>query len=125
MMPRLLAAAGLAVLLCTTAPYQAGIVAAGQSPEDPILVTASAIPPGVEHTVLGPVQAEARVGYDSVTSLYPDLAAEAKKMGANAVVHVKGGRKLALFSWSAAYATGIAVKVEDTEKLKGITGTYH
>jgi len=27
------------------------------------------------------VQADARVGYDSATSLYPLLAAEAKKMG--------------------------------------------
>ena len=125
MIPRLLAAAGLAVFVCTSAPYQTAIGAAGQPPGEPILVTPSAIPPGVEHTVLGQVQAEARVGYDSAESLYPELAAEAKKLGANAVVHVKGGRKLALFSWSAAYVNGIAVKVEDTEKLKGITGTYH
>ena len=123
MLTRFLAAAGLAVVVCTTAPYRTAF--SGQSPGDPILVTPSAIPPGVEHTVVGQVQAEARVGYDSVESLYPELAAEAKKLGANAVVHVKGGRKLALFSWAAAYASGVAVKVDDPAKLKGITGTYH
>lgn len=125
MTARFLAAAGLAVLVCSTTPYPTAFGATGESSEAPILVTPSALPPDIEHTVLGAVQAEARVGYDSAASLYPELAAEAKKMGANAVVNVKGGRKLALFSWSAAYVNGTAVKVEDVQKLRGISGTYH
>jgi uncharacterized protein YbjQ (UPF0145 family) len=57
--------------------------------------------------------------------LYPLLAAEARKIGANAVVNAQGGRKVTAFSWSAPYVSGIAVKVEDPEKLKGLAGSYH
>jgi len=93
--------------------------------EGPILVSQAAIPPDIEYKVIGSVQADARVGYDSAASLYPLLAAEAKKIGANAVVNAKGGRRVTAFSWAAAYVGGIAVKVEDPEKLKGLPGSYH
>jgi len=46
-------------------------------------------------------------------------------MGANAVINAKGGRRVTAFSWAAAYVSGIAVKVEDPEKLKGLPGSYH
>jgi uncharacterized protein YbjQ (UPF0145 family) len=88
-------------------------------------VTQSAIPAGVEYKVLGSVQADARAGYDSAVSLYPLLAAEAKKIGANAVVNAKGGRRVTAFSWSAAYVSGIAVKVDDQQLLKSLPGSYH
>ena len=85
----------------------------------------SAIPSGIEYKVIGSVQADAKVGYDSAASLYPLLADEAKKMGANAVVSAKGGRRLTAFSWSAAYVSGIAVRVDDPQLLKGLPGSYH
>jgi uncharacterized protein YbjQ (UPF0145 family) len=53
------------------------------------------------------------------------LAAEAKKIGANAVIGATGGRRMTAFSWAAAYVSGTAVKVEDPEKLKGLAGSYH
>ena len=91
----------------------------------PVLVSQAAIPAGIEYKVIGSVRANARVGYDSAALLYPLLAAEAKKLGANAVVSTTGGRRVTAFSWAAAYVEGTAVKVQDPEKLKGLTGSYH
>jgi len=91
----------------------------------PVFVTQQALPAGVEHQVIGSVSADANAGYESVTSLYPALAAEAKKIGANAVVNAKGARKVTALSWSAPYATGIAVRVKDPQKLKGLEGSSY
>lgn len=93
--------------------------------EGPVFVTQQPLPAGVEHQVIGSVSADARAGYESVTSLYPALAAEAKKIGANAVVSAKGARKVTALSWSAPYATGIAVRVKDPQKLKGLEGSSY
>ena len=110
---------------CSTTSSSTAVGPTGQIWEGPILVTQAAIPDGISYKVLGSVQADARVGYDSAASLYPLLAAEARKIGANAVVNAKGGRRVTAFSWAAAYVNGIAVKVDDPEKLKGLSGTYH
>jgi hypothetical protein len=93
--------------------------------EGPVFVTQQALPAGVDHQVIGSVSADATAGYDSVTTLYPALAAEAKKIGANAVVSAKGARKVTALSWSAPYATGIAVRVKDPQKLKGLEGSSY
>ena len=110
---------------CSTTSSSTAIGPTGPAWESPILVSQSAIPAGIEYQVIGSVQADARAGYDSATSLYPLLAVEAKKMGANAVVNATGGRRVTAFSWSAAYVRGIAIKVNDPQKLKGLPGTYH
>ena len=91
----------------------------------PVFVTQKALPAGVDHTVIGSVSADANAGYDRVESLYPALAAEARKIGANAVINAKGARKVTALSWSAPYATGIAVKVNDPQKLKGLEGSSY
>jgi len=91
----------------------------------PVFVSESQLPAGIQYKVVGSVQADARAGYDSSTALYPFLASEARKIGANAVVGVVDGRRVTAFSWSAAHVSGIAVRVEDPEKLKGLSGSYH
>lgn len=110
---------------CSNLSSSTAIAPIGPAWEGPILISQEAIPINVEYKVIGSVQANARVGYDSVTSLYPLLAAEARRMGANAVVNAKGGRRVSAFSWSAAYVSGTAIKVEDPQTLKGLSGTYH
>jgi hypothetical protein len=123
------AVAGVVVLLalngCSTTSSSNAVGPVGPTWEGPILVTQGTIPAGIAHKVVGSVQADARAGYDSAASLYPLLAAEARKIGANAVVNATGGRRVTAFSWSAPYVTGIAVKVEDPKNLKGLTGSYH
>jgi uncharacterized protein YbjQ (UPF0145 family) len=93
--------------------------------EGPVLVSQQAVPTGIAYKVLGTVKANFRAGYDSAESLYPLLAAEAKKLGANAVVNTKGGRSVTAFSWSAAHVSGTAIKVEDSESLRRLSGSYY
>ena len=93
--------------------------------EGRVLVTQAAIPEGIEYKEIGIVQAEAKSGYDRVQTLYPLIADEARKIGANAVVNTRGGRKTTMFSWAAGYTMGTAVRVKDPDKLKGLPGSYH
>lgn len=110
---------------CSTTSSSTAIGPTGPAWEGPVFISQAALPEGIEYKVLGTVQADAKAGYDSVVTLYPLLAAEARKIGANAVVDAKGGRRLTAFSWAAAYVIGTAVKVDDPQKLKGLPGTYH
>ncbi|MBL8484716.1 MAG: hypothetical protein JNJ60_21155 [Rhodocyclaceae bacterium] len=114
-----------ATIGCSTTSTSTAVGPTGPAWELRILVSQAAIPSGIEFKVIGFVQAEARVGYDSVASLYPLLAAEARKLGANAVVNAKGGRRLTAFSWFAAYVSGTAVKLDNPATLNGLPGTYH
>ncbi len=91
----------------------------------PVFVSEAALPAGIKHTVIGTVSADANSGYSGGASLYPLLATEARNMGANAVVSVTGGRKVTAMSWAAAYVSGLAVRVEDPARLKGLAGTSH
>ena len=91
----------------------------------PVLVSQEAVPTGIEYKVLGTVKANQRAGYDSAESLYPLLAAEAKKLGANAVVNAKGGHTVTAFSWAAAYVSGTAIRIGDTESLRRLSGSYY
>lgn len=91
----------------------------------PVLVSRDEIPTGTDYTILGTVKANHRAGYDTVESLYPLLAAEARKLGANAVVGVRGGRTVSAFSWSAAFTSGTAVRIADPEALRRLTGSSY
>lgn len=93
--------------------------------DGPVFVSAAALPTEVKYTVIGTVQADAKAGYSGEASLYPLLAVEARKIGANAVISTAGGRRVTAFSWAAAYVSGTAVKVDDVEKLKGLPGSNH
>lgn len=118
-------AAILAATGCATRSSSMALAPTEALWQGPVLVTQSGVPSGIEYKVVGSVQADARVGYDSAVSLYPLLANEARKLGANAVINAKGGRRMTAWSWSAAYVSGTAVKVEDPQSLKGVPGTYH
>ena len=91
----------------------------GAAWEGPVLVSQAAMPAGISYKVIGTVQAEAQAGYAYAETLYPLLATEARKIGANAVINARGGRRMTAFSWSAAYVSGTAVKVDDPQKLRG------
>ncbi|SIS90728.1 hypothetical protein [Neptunomonas antarctica] len=83
-----------------------------------IYMTTATVPESVGYRVIGHVKANDRQGYGSVQSLYPLLAEEARKVGANAVINVKGGRTVAAFSWAAPFVGGIAIEIDDVNKLK-------
>lgn len=90
-----------------------------------VFVSEEKLPQNVKHTVIGTVQAKARAGYRGAESLYTFLAAEARKIGANAVVGVSGGRQVTAVSWSAPYVSGTAVRVENVQELNEIPGKLY
>ena len=85
---------------CSTTSSSTAVVLALPAWGGPILVSQSAIPSGIEYKVIGSVEADA-------------------------VVNAKGGRRMTAFSWSAAYVSGIAVKVDNPQLLKALPGAYH
>lgn len=129
MQSRFIALALFALIAVTGCGTRSGAVPSGPTIEPrwdgPVFVSQQPLPAGVKHKIVGRVQADARAGYDSALSLYPLLAAEAKKIGANAVVNTTGSRRTTAFSWSAPLVTGTAVRVEDPEQLKTLSGTFH
>ena len=122
---RLVAAAAAALLVAGCATSTSSNVTAPATAakwEGPVFVSQDPLPPGIKHTVIGTVQADTKGGYSGVATLYPALAAEARKIGANAVVSAAGGRRVTMWSWAAPQVSGTAVRVEDPEKLKGLAG---
>ena len=75
--------------------------------------------------MIGVVRAEARAGYAHSDALFPRLAQEARKIGANAVVDASGGHQVKAFSWAAPYASGTAVRVDDMQQLGKLSGKYY
>jgi hypothetical protein len=121
----LLVAMSVALGSCSTVVTSNAIAPSATAWTGQVLVSEAPAPTGLEYKVVGSVQADARAGYDSVVALYPLLAAEAKKLGANAVVSAKGGHHVSAFSWAAPYVTGLAIHVDDPQKLKAIPGAYY
>jgi len=69
------------------------------------------MPAGCESLAILTVQKQWYTGADDINS---DLAREAAKIGADAVVEVTHGRKVTAFSWSSPYGTGKAIKCKDS-----------
>ncbi|MFK7963585.1 MAG: hypothetical protein AB8C46_06410 [Burkholderiaceae bacterium] len=90
-----------------------------------VFVTEKSLPPGTKFIEVGQVEANIKSGYESGTKLYPLLADEARKLGANAVIEVGGGRRPTLLSWAAAFVYGKAIKIDNLEALKGVEGAEH
>jgi hypothetical protein len=91
----------------------------------PVFVSATTVPAGLAYKAIGAVEVEAHAGYDHVEALYPRLAAEARKIGANAVFNAGGGHRLQAFSWAAPYVSGVAVRVDDPAQLRGLAGSFY
>ena len=109
--------------LSSSTPASGGAAASAYTGK--VIVSEGKLPEGSKYKVLGTVEANARAGYSSGSSLYPMLADEARKLGANAVVEVSEGRKVTLLSWAAPVVSGKAVKVEDAAALKALNGSSH
>lgn len=121
---RTLAVVALATTLgacaATSSSEPAGAV--GQAWQGKVFVTESAVPTNARHQVLGTVRANAPASYSSGTTLYPMLADEARKLGANAVVDVTGGRRVSMWSWASPFVSGTAVRIEGASALNGLPG---
>lgn len=128
---RLLAGLSLAATLaaCSAAPKTSSTVNSEASAEPAwtgdVVVSQTGLPDGVAHKVIGTVNAESTFGYAGAETLYPNLAEEARKIGANGVINVTGGRKVTFTSWSAAHVSGTAIKVDNPVELESLDGSTH
>lgn len=90
-----------------------------------VKVSQQALPPRVDYEVIGTVKANSSTGYSGPEALYPLIADEARKIGANAVMSAQGGRSPSTWSWAAPFVEGTAVWVEDKDDLKELDGEYY
>ena len=90
-----------------------------------VKVSQQALPPRVDYTVIGTVRANSSTGYSGPEALYPLIADEARKIGANAVMSAQGGRSPSAWSWAAPFVEGTAIWVEDEDDLKELDGKFY
>ena len=112
---------GCASVSSSSAPY----VPLSEQTSGSIFITQSDLPSDIEYEVIGLIKANARQGDGSMESLYPMLMDEARKVGANAVIKVYGGKTFSFFFGAAPFTGGTAVKVKDTETLKKLDGRFY
>ena len=91
-----------------TAPGQAAL--GGHA--EPVCFMKSPMPSAYKHTVVGKMNSSKKT-YGSVNELMPLMAADARRVGADAVVNLVTGQQMGAFAWSRPVATGTAVKLED------------
>jgi hypothetical protein len=91
----------------------------------PVFISEAGTLGDIAHEPIGRIEVRARSGYNGSRNLYPQLADEARRLGANAVIGVRGGRRVAGWSWAAPYTEGVAVKVENPDALKGFSGSLY
>lgn len=101
-----------------------GVALPAKAAEGKVFITEAKLPEGTKHKVLGTVEAKHRAGYSGSGDLYPMMADEARKLGANAVVQVNEGRRVTALSWAATYVEGTAVQVDESA-LKDLKGSSH
>lgn len=87
-------------------------------------LSTATVPQDFGYQTTGNVKANARAGYNNVESLYPLLVEEARKIGANAVISLKGGRTVSAFSWSAPFTSETAIKIDNLKKPEEYGGQY-
>ena len=78
----------------------------------PVCMLKSPLPTGVSYSILGQIDSSKRT-YGSVSELLPLMAADARSIGADAIVNLNTGQKFGLLAWARPVGTGTAVKLKD------------
>jgi hypothetical protein len=74
----------------------------------------SPLPADVKHKVVGNINS-AKQTYGSVEELLPLMAADARAVGADAVVSLNTGQRIGAWAWARPVGTGVAVKLDNKE----------
>jgi len=91
-----------------------------------VFITEEPVPEGMAHVVIGEIKANTReTRFSSAKGIYPLLADEARRVGANAVVNVEGGRRVDASAWTADFASGQAIRIDSVEALKSLPGAEY
>jgi hypothetical protein len=82
----------------------------------PVCMLKSPLPVGVTATTIGLIDSSKRT-YGSVNELLPLMAADARRIGADAIVSMDTGQKFGLLAWSRPVGKGTAVKLDDPQSI--------
>lgn len=86
--------------------------AALTSHSEPVCFMKSPMPSSVAHAVIGRVKSSKNT-YGSVSELLPLMAADARAVGADAIINLNTGQRMGLLAWSRPVGTGTAIKLTD------------
>ncbi|MFK7963523.1 MAG: hypothetical protein AB8C46_06090 [Burkholderiaceae bacterium] len=115
----------LGLAACSSAP-EIKTPDAAQAYTGKVFITEDPVPEGMAHVVIGEVTANTKdTRFSSSKTVYELLADDARRVGANAVVNVEGGRRVDATGWTAGFAAGQAIRIDSTEGLKALPGAEY
>ncbi len=85
---------------------------APQAHAEQVCMLKSALPANVKYTVVGSINSSKQT-YGSVNELLPLMAADARKVGADAIVNLNTAQRIGAWAWARPVGTGTAVKLAD------------
>jgi len=83
---------------------------------EPVCMLKSPLPSSIKYSIVGKISASKNF-YGSVEGLLPLMAQDARRMGADAIIHMETGQKIGPISWARPVGSGIAVRIENKADL--------
>ena len=106
----------LLVAGCAAQPAAVAPAKSAAASDQPVCLIKTAMPANVKHRVVGEVQS-AKEWYGSQTEIYPMLADEARRVGADVVASMTTAHRMGMLAWSRPVGSGTAVKLENRKDL--------
>lgn len=83
---------------------------------EPVCMLRSPLPSTIKHKVLGRVESS-KQWYGGTEEIIVNMASEARRIGADAVVSMTAGQKIGLFAWARPVGYGMGVKLDNRGEL--------
>lgn len=83
---------------------------------EPVCMLHSPLPSSIKHKVLGRVESSKQF-YGGTSEIVTNMANEARRIGADAVVSMQAGQKMGFFAWARPVGYGMGVKLDNRADL--------
>lgn len=83
---------------------------------EPVCMLRAPLPSNIKHKVVGRVESS-KQWYGSTDGIITNMAAEARRVGADAVVGMQAGQSIGFFAWARPVGYGMGVKLENRADL--------
>lgn len=110
--------AAVLVLIAGCAATSSNIPAqkTAMSHDQQVCLLKTAMPANVRHSVVGAIESS-KEWYGSQTELYPLMADEARRLGADVVANMATAHKIGMMAWARPVGSGSAVKLDNRRDL--------
>ena len=117
-MLKILTSGAVLLLVAGCAAQSSGVVAekTAASHDQQVCLLKTAMPASVKHRVVGAVESS-KEWYGSQTELYPLMADEARRLGADVVANMTTAHKIGMLAWARPVGSGSAVKLDNRRDL--------